>query len=84
MILATSSNQRLLLRLLSFVGGHGTVTGDYYGISAKKTMGKIQGKGVSPFPSFPSPPARIFHAHPSLIFNYETKETTGDESAENL
>ena len=27
--------------LLSFVGGHGTVAGDYYGTSAKGTMGRI-------------------------------------------
>ena len=45
-------------RLLSFVGGHGTVAGDYYGTSAKGTMERIEGIGrdvVSPFPSFPSP-----------------------------
>ena len=44
-------------RLLSFVGGHGTVAGDYYGTSAKGTMERIEGIGrdvVSPFPSFPS------------------------------
>ena len=56
------------MRLLSFVGGHGTVAGDYYGISAKTTMGGIEGTGVLPFPSFPLPPppprGRIFHAHP--------------------
>ena len=54
-------------RLLSFVGGHGTVAGGYYGTSAKGTMGRIEGIGrdvVSPFPSFPSPTAGNFHVHP--------------------
>ena len=52
--------------LLSFVGG--MVMGDYYSISAKRMMGRIEGKGrdvISPFPCFPCPPAGIFPTHPS-------------------
>ena len=44
--------------LLSFVGGHRMVAGDYYSILIKRMMERLEGTGrdiISPFPSFPFP-----------------------------
>lgn len=41
--------------LLSFVGGHRMVAGDYYSILIKRMMERLEGTGrdiISPFPSF--------------------------------
>ena len=50
--------------IIMFVGGHGTVAEDYYGVSAKSTMGRIEGSLPVVFlPIFP----RAHLSCPSLL-----------------
>ena len=60
--------------IIMFVGGHGTVAEDYYGVSAKSTMGRIEGTSPHCSPSHLPPPKSFMPIPPQYLIRRHRRQ----------